>query len=121
MKRSPAQAIWRGFKLHCPACDQGALLHHYLKVVDRCPHCGEDLSHHETDDAPPYFTILLVGHILVPLLLTFEVLYHPPMWVDFMVWLPAIAITSLLLLPRVKGAILGLQWSMRMHGFGNKP
>ncbi|WP_417812469.1 DUF983 domain-containing protein [Thalassospira alkalitolerans] len=26
---------------------------------------------------------------------------------------------SLYLLPRFKGAIVGLQWAKRMHGFGN--
>ena len=89
----------------------------FLKVADKCPHCGEDLSHHQTDDAPPYFTILLVGHIIVPALLTVELIWHPPMWVDFVIWLPAIVILSLLLLPRIKGAVVGLQWAMGMHGF----
>ena len=27
---------------------------------------------------------------------------------------------SLLLLPRIKGAMVGLQWARRMHGFGGK-
>ena len=89
----------------------------FLKVADHCPHCGEDLSHHQTDDAPPYFTILLVGHIIVPALLTVELIWHPPMWLDFVIWLPAIVILSLLLLPRIKGAVVGLQWAMGMHGF----
>jgi|SRR5665213_169384 len=118
MNQNKSDAVWRGFMLKCPACGEGALLHHYLKVVDHCAHCGEDLSHHQADDAPPYFTILLVGHIIVPAMLTAEVIWHPPMWVDFAIWLPAIAILSLLLLPRVKGAVIGLQWAMGMHGLG---
>ena len=89
----------------------------FLKVADKCPHCGEDLSHQQADDAPPYFTIVLVGHIIVPALLTVELIWHPPMWLDFVIWLPAIVILSLLFLPRIKGAVVGLQWAMGMHGF----
>ena len=107
MSRDVSEAMWRGFKLKCPACGEGALLHHYLKVVDTCPCCGEDLSHQQADDAPPYFTILLVGHIIVPAMLTAEVIWHPPMWVDFAIWLPAIAILSMLLLPRINSATSG--------------
>ena len=33
-------------------------------------------------------------------------------------WLPLMLIVSLWLLPRVKGALVGLQWALRMHGFG---
>jgi uncharacterized protein (DUF983 family) len=117
MSRSVEQAMWRGFKLKCPACGEGGLLHHYLKVVDRCAHCGEDLSHHQADDAPPYFTIMVVGHIIVPSMLAVEIAFHPAMWLDFAIWLPAIAILTLLLLPRIKGAVVGLQWAMGMHGF----
>jgi uncharacterized protein (DUF983 family) len=28
---------------------------------------------------------------------------------------------SLALLPRVKGALIGWQWALRMHGFGGTP
>jgi hypothetical protein len=34
------------------------------------------------------------------------------------VWLPLTLILTLLLLPRVKGALIGLQWALYMHGFG---
>lgn len=117
MRRSVKRALWRGFKLKCPACGEGALLHHYLKVNVQCAVCGENLSHHQADDAPPYFTIVLVGHIIVPAMLMAEVIWHPAMWIDFAIWLPAIVILTLVLLPRVKGMVVGLQWAMRMHGF----
>ncbi len=121
MTRSNSDAMLRGFMLHCPSCGEGKLMRSYLKVNDHCPHCHEDLSHHQADDAPPYFTILLVGHIVVPLLLSVEMIWHPPMWVDFVTWLPTLGILSLLLLPRVKGAVVGLQWAQGMHGFGAHP
>jgi uncharacterized protein (DUF983 family) len=33
-------------------------------------------------------------------------------------WLPLAVALSLWLLPRIKGAIVGLQWAFYMHGFG---
>jgi hypothetical protein len=33
------------------------------------------------------------------------------------IYLPFTLIASLLLLPPVKGAVVGLQWAFRMHGF----
>jgi uncharacterized protein (DUF983 family) len=90
----------------------------YLKVGDTCAACGEELHHHRADDAPPYFTIFIVGHIVVPLLMALELAVEPPVWVHLALWLPLTVILSLALLPVVKGAIVGLQWALRMHGFG---
>jgi uncharacterized protein (DUF983 family) len=88
-----------------------------LRVSDSCPACGEELLHHRADDAPPYFTIVLVGHIVLPLLMMVELAFAPPVWLHLLLWLPLTAGLCLLLLPRVKGAIVGLQWAHRMHGF----
>ncbi|MCJ7599730.1 MAG: DUF983 domain-containing protein, partial [Methyloceanibacter sp.] len=63
--RSVSAAIQRGLLLRCPACGQGRMFRRYLKVADQCPSCGEALHHHRADDAPPYFTIAIVGHIVV--------------------------------------------------------
>ncbi len=91
----------------------------FLKVADNCPHCGEELFHHQADDAPPYFTILIVGHVVVPIMLAVELEYMPPIWVHAAIW-PTLALgLSLFLLPRIKGAVVGLQWATRMHGFGD--
>ena len=90
----------------------------YLKVADQCPSCGEALHHHRADDAPPYFTILAVGHIIVPLMLMVEQRFEPAEWLHAALWVPLTVVLSLWLLPRIKGALIGLQWAMRMHGFG---
>ena len=60
----------------------------YLKVADECPSCGEELHHHRADDAPPYFTIIIVGHVVVSLLLAVEMAYRPPLWLHAALWLP---------------------------------
>ncbi len=89
----------------------------YLKVADHCPTCGEALHYQRADDAPPYFTIFTVGHIIVPLVLAVEVAMQPPLWVHAALWLPLTLILSLALLPPIKGALVALQWALYMHGF----
>jgi len=89
----------------------------YLKVANHCPICGEMFHHHRADDAPAYFVILIVGHIVVPLALAIELAYRPSYWIQFAFWLPATVALALLLLQPVKGAIVALQWAYRMHGF----
>lgn len=118
--RSLMGAMMRGMRLRCPSCGIGAMFRKYLKVNDSCPHCEEALHHHRADDAPPYFTIMIVGHVIVPGLLVMERLAAPSMWVHAAVWLPLTVILALACLPLTKGALVGLQWALYMHGFDPK-
>jgi len=111
------QAMLRGAMFRCPNCGKGALFNGYLAVVDRCAACGEELHHHRADDAPPYFTIVIVGHIIVGLVLSTEVAFAPPLWVHTVLWVPLTIIAALACLRPIKGAIVGLQWALYMHGF----
>jgi uncharacterized protein (DUF983 family) len=112
-----AQPVWRGFRMRCPHCGMGRLFGRFLKVVDRCSVCGEDFSHQRADDFPAYIVIFVVGHTMVPAALAVEFEYAPPMWLDFAIWLPLMIISALALLQPTKGAIVGLQWQLGMHGF----
>jgi uncharacterized protein (DUF983 family) len=103
----------------CPACGSGRLFTRYLKVTDQCGHCGESLHHQRADDAPPYFTIFIAGHLLVPMVLALETAYRPALWLHAAIWFPVTIAMCLALLPLIKGAIVGLQWANFMHGFGN--
>ena len=115
--RSWKQAMWRGFTCSCPACGKGRIFGRYLKVADSCQVCGEELHHQRADDAPPYFTMFIVGHIVVPLVLVVEKLWAPALPVHFVLWTAVTLALTFALMPRVKGAIVGLQWALRMHGF----
>ena len=110
-------SMLRGAAHKCPACGTGAVFRRYLKVADACANCGEALYHHRADDAPAYFTIVIVGHIVVGLVLAVEMAYRPPLWVHAALWLPLTLILTLVVLPSVKGALVGLQWALLMHGF----
>ncbi len=113
-------ALLRGWSRRCPQCGDGALYDGYTTVRPLCAACGLELFHERTDDAPPYFTILILGHILIPLLLLDEILFAPPQWVQIALFVPLTTLLTLWLLPRVKGALLAFQWSRFMHGFGGE-
>ena len=116
--RDKWQSIKRGFMGRCPRCGEGKLFSAYLKVNDACPKCGEEFFHHRADDAPPYFTILVVGHIVGGLMLFVEeVNDNLPIWIHMAIWPALTVILCLTLLPRFKGALIGYQWALGMHGF----
>jgi uncharacterized protein (DUF983 family) len=116
--RSWKQAVLRGAQCKCPACGEGKAYTGFMKIADRCASCGAELHHHRADDAPPYFTIFIVGHIVVPLVLLVERAWQPDLWVHAVLWLVVTLALTLFLMPRVKAAVVGLQWALRMHGFG---
>lgn len=115
--RSLMPALLRGLRGRCPHCGKGHMFRKFLKVVDHCPVCNEELFHHRADDAPAYFVIAIVGHVIVALVFIVEVTFWPPLWLEFAIWLPATILLALVLLQPVKGAIVGVQWACRMHGF----
>lgn len=118
MKRPVWPAIWKGMKKRCPNCGTGRVLAGYTKVASRCDHCGQDFTGHQADDAPPYVTMMIVGHSLaIPIV---EVKRHldPPLGLMVLIWMAIAIVMTLVLLPVTKGGIIGLQWAQRMHGFG---
>ncbi|MFN3824177.1 MAG: DUF983 domain-containing protein [Pseudorhodobacter sp.] len=111
-------ALRRGWRCRCPACGSGPLLRGYLTVRDSCPVCGEELHHHRADDGPAYLTILIVGHLMAPLILWAFVKFRPDPMVMATIFTVGTVALSLFLLPRLKGMVVAMQWSRRMHGFG---
>jgi uncharacterized protein (DUF983 family) len=109
-------AVLRGARGRCPRCGQGRLLHRYLKMVDGCSVCGEAYGHYRTDDAAPWLTILVVGHITVPLILISETNFRPPLLLAFAIYLPLIVGLTFLLLPRCKGVMAAMLWATKAEG-----
>ncbi|HRO13613.1 MAG TPA: DUF983 domain-containing protein [Paracoccus sp. (in: a-proteobacteria)] len=117
--RPLGQSMRRGTAGRCPACGQGQLFTGYLKVKDSCPSCNEELHHHRADDGPAYVTIFIVSHLAGPLLLAVYIAYRPSTAFLLTLFCAGVTVLSLLLLPRIKGAWVALQWAKRMHGFGD--
>jgi uncharacterized protein (DUF983 family) len=116
-KRDVWTAMKRGFRCRCPRCGEGKLFRAFLKVADHCSVCGLDFTPHRADDLPAYLVIVIVGHIVVPLALSIETNYSPPVWLQLAIYLPLTLVASLALLQPVKGAVVAFQWALRMHGF----
>jgi len=116
-RRPIGNALWRGFRCTCPNCGERGLFRAYLKPVDNCRHCGEDMSHQRADDAPPYFTMVIVGHIVVPIMLFVAMRTDLSNTTHLMIWLPLTLAMTLSLLQPIKGATIALQWALYMHGF----
>lgn len=116
-KRDTWLSIRRGLTGRCPHCGKGRLFGRYLKVVDRCDACGETYSHHRADDLPPYLTIIIVGHLVIPAVLWTEQAFSPADWVQMAIWVPVTLVLTLLMLQPIKGGVVGLQWANYMHGF----
>ena len=107
-------ALGRGLLGHCPSCGKSHIFNGFLSVVPECRNCGAPLGAARADDAPPYFTILIVGHIVVPLMLWMEKAYAPPMWLHWSIWVPLTLFLSLTLIRPVKGATVGLMLKLGM-------
>jgi len=111
-------AMGRGFLGRCPACNRGRLFGRFLKVADHCDACGTEFHHHRAEDLPPYLVIFLVGHLIGYGILMTETRLEVPLWVHLATW-PALAmVLCLALLQPMKGAVVGLQYALGMHGFG---
>ncbi len=117
--RPTKPALLRGWRKRCPNCGDGALFDGYLKVHDSCGTCGQELHHHRADDGPAYLTILLVAHIIGFAIHIMWVQLRPDPLVMATTLAVGAVVLSLLLLPRMKGMIVGIQWARRMHGFGH--
>jgi uncharacterized protein (DUF983 family) len=111
----------RGLMHRCPNCGDGRLYMRYLKVDPECEACGHELGGYPADDGPAYFTILLIGHLVVAPLLFFPWIWTaPPLLVAPATLLPLAALT-LLLLPRVKGGVIGALWAIRLRKAEDTP
>ncbi len=115
-RSSAVNAIRWGLKRRCPSCGLGHAFAGYLKTADHCDQCGVQLGHIRADDFPPYLTIFLVGHIVVPLLLIVEQTYAWPTERHMMVWPLMTLLLCLAFLPYLKGGVLGLMWSIGITG-----
>jgi uncharacterized protein (DUF983 family) len=112
------RAVGRGLRGRCPACGGGRLFGRFLKVAEACEACGTEFHHHRADDLPPYLVIFIVGHIIGWGILTAETRYEAPLWFHLVLWPALTLVLSLVLLQPVKGAVVGLQYALGMHGFG---
>src|SRR6202000_1516058 len=96
------QAATRALLGKCPCCGQGKLFARYLKQVEACASCGEGFSTLRADDAAPWLTIIVVGHIFLPLIFFVDLEAFMPFWAGVFAWAGLFSVLSLALFPRAK-------------------
>ena len=106
-------AALRALANRCPCCGKGKLMRSYLKQVEKCSVCGESFGQIRADDAAPWLTIILVGHVFLPLAFMVDLTNVMPVWAEASLWSVFFAALSLALLPRAKGMMLGVLWQTR--------
>ena len=113
-KPTLSTAIGRGLRGRCPACGEGRVFRAFLKVVPECECCHAPLGLARADDAPPYFTILIVGHIVVPLLYFADQAGTTPMWVLWSIFPLLTLVMAVILIQPIKGGTVGLMLNLNM-------
>jgi uncharacterized protein (DUF983 family) len=109
------QALRRGFAGRCPACGQSRMFTGWLRVQTSCAACTAPLGAVRADDAPPYFTIFIVGHVVIGVAVALDLLASLSVIAELAIFLPLTAIMSLALLRPVKGATVGLMLRLGME------
>ena len=104
------ESALRGIACKCPRCGKGKMFAGYLTPRESCEVCGLAFEPLRADDAPAYFTVFLVGHIVIAGVLFTEQLWHPAMWVQTL-WVLVAVVMMGALLPLIKGAVMGAIYS----------
>ena len=94
----------------CPRCGNGSLFDGYLHIAARCNACGLEYTNFDAGDGPAVFVILIVGFLVAGGALILEVSVSPPYWVHMVIWLPTVAILSVVFLRLAKATLLVLQY-----------
>ncbi len=103
--------VRRGIARKCPACGEGDLFCGFLAIRPTCPACGNDNEQYPSDDFAPYVTIFIVLHLMVPILVAADRTWDMSVWTEAAIALPIFLVATVLLLPFVKGAVVGFAWS----------
>ena len=117
---SPAMplALWRGLRARCPACGKGPIFCGFLRVATICTTCAAPLGLINADDAPPYFTIFIVAHVVIGAQIALEHVAKLSVATELAIFLPGTLALVLLLIRPVKGATVGLMMKL---GFMKPP
>ena len=118
--RPVGRSIKRGMLNTCPACGSGRLFKSFLKPVEACSACGSEMFHQRADDLPPYIVIVVLGHVLLTAYMLTDSVLPSSLWFQFAFWIPMAVVLSFLMIQPIKGGVIGLQWALRMHGFGGE-
>jgi uncharacterized protein (DUF983 family) len=106
----PIDPLKTGIACRCPRCGNGRLFSGYLTVKPTCSACGLDYSFIDTGEGPAVLVMLVVGFVVIGSALWLDGLFNMPVWLHLFIWLPVSVILSLILLRKMKGVMIALQY-----------
>lgn len=106
-------AIVVGFSGCCPRCGQGRLYDGLLKPANACRACGLDFGFIDAGDGPAVFVILIIGFLALGLAMAVQSSFNPPIWLQVIIWGPAVLAASLWGLRFAKGIMISLQFKTK--------
>ena len=110
------KAAERGALGRCPCCGKGQLFARFLKQVENCAICGEAFGALRADDAAPWLTIIVLGHVFLPLAFLLDLEVMMPRWLALTSWSVVFTLLAVVMLPRAKGIMLGVLWQTKATG-----
>lgn len=113
--RSWTLGLRRGLACRCPSCGTTSAFAGFLKIKQSCERCGHPLGDYRADDAPPYFTIFIVGHIIVGAMVALDEAMPLSVTAQMLLWVPLTALLTFALIRPVKGAVLGVMWAIGLR------
>lgn len=105
-------ALGRGIAGRCPACGKTHVFAGFLRIVRECLACHAPLGTARADDAPPYFVILITGHIVIPAMVLTQKLGNPTSLQMTAIFVPLTLALAVGLLRPVKGGVLAVLVTM---------
>jgi uncharacterized protein (DUF983 family) len=91
------------------------LLRGYVTPVGDCPVCGERLAGYRTADFAPYLVTFAIGLTFIPIAVNVSLSTGVSNWLVAAL-VPLALTAALVLLPRMKGAAIGLLWALDIRG-----
>ncbi len=105
-------AMLRGLRGRCPCCGQGKLFQGWLRQVPACAFCHAPVGAARGDDAPPYFVIFIVAHLVIGTQVMTDAWLDLPVTTEAAIFLPLALGLCMGLLRPVKGATIGLMMQL---------
>lgn len=109
---TPADPLRIAFTHRCPRCEASGLYRGWLTIKLQCDHCGLDFTTHDVGDGPAFFTITLLGFIVVGLAFAVEIYLRPAYWVHGVIVLGALAVLTPLCLRFFKSYLIAMKYKV---------
>jgi uncharacterized protein (DUF983 family) len=98
-----------GLTLRCPNCEQGKLFHGLFKMVAVCPYCQSRFERGSGDAVGGvYINVALAELTSVGGFFVVQRLFHPPIMVQLLIWVPYILLFVVFFYRHARGLWTGV-------------